>query len=88
MTEEYYDCDTCRAQHRVGKRCPNSEPNKLFTAAAKVLAAQDQHGGPYPQYPELHAAIDELREVMGEPPAQETGSGLIIGRCTFFNTGD
>ncbi len=34
----------------------------LIKTARNVIAMQDQHGGPYPQYPELHKAIEELRE--------------------------
>lgn len=34
----------------------------LLVAAKNVVSEADQHGGGYPQYPELHAAIDHLRD--------------------------
>ena len=40
--------------------------SKLRSAVFNVLDMQSQHGGPYPQYPELHKAIEELRKVYGD----------------------
>ena len=36
----------------------------LREAAREVLSQVAQHGGPFPQYPELHAAIERLESAM------------------------
>ena len=42
----------------------HSRSEQIEFAARRVLSAVDQHCGPYPQYPELHDAIEALRRYM------------------------
>jgi hypothetical protein len=44
--------------------CMSRKLEAIISAAKDVVAQVDQHGGPYPQYPELHTAIDTLRGVL------------------------
>lgn len=37
-------------------------PDEMLNGVRKVNVAVEQHGGPYPHYPELHEAIAKLDE--------------------------